>query len=336
MQTVFKISKKKMWVFYLKKMFEGTNDFQIMPSTPPVIEADPNTSRRLRQTQTSFDAPSEVTPLPLRDSNQAFMLLNLTHKAHRPRSEYPGFRILGAFPSLESIHAHIKKHFEGSDCSLFVTPAHELMGICESTEQQQNVEYNTRLIDDISKLHSDAAELREREFIKNVQERKTGSLGESTFSKQRIQLPEEKKEPLIGQETGSLPATACIAKQNFAAIITLSDLRPAALNGSIRKEPLLAILGVFATEEEASNYGKYTASKQYPKCAIDIVDLFSWCFPENIDTDQIKEVYGSDQLNDIMRGRKENTKLTERFMSWCDQNNVQPAVTELENPAPPL
>jgi len=316
-----------------------SQDYAPMPEQP-ILEVDEKTNRRLRQTKTEFNAPANITPLPLRNENHAYILVNVTHRDQRPKNMFPGFRILGAFPDPASVTQHVNQYFKGSDCSMFVTPAHQLMAICSSTDRQQNLDYNKKHIDTLVQLHNDAAEKRDTDFKDNVAQRKTGDLGKSMFAKQhtkkkhvskRKEIMKEKFDTAIKdlKKTSVLSSSACIAKQNFAAVIILSDMRNVALTGEKDQEPLLAVLDVFGTEEEATNYAKYTASKQYPKCAIDIVDLYGWCFPENIDTDKIKEVYGSDQLNDIMQGRKDNMNMTDKFEAWCKENNVEPQITEL-------
>lgn len=319
---------------------DPSKDYESMPVQPPLIEEDEETHRRLVKTKTTFSAPTDVTLLPLRNDNHALILVNITHRGHRPRSIYPGFRILGAFPDAQSVSEHVSKHFEGSECSMYVTPAHQLMAICHSTDRQTDLQYNREHIDSLVNLHNIAAETRDEDFKKNVEDRKTGDLGKSMFAKRyknqttqsaRISLVKKTFDKTIQElkKTSTLSSSVCIAKQSFAAVIILSDIRSIALKGDTDKEPLLAVLDVFGTEEDATNYAKYTASKQYPKCAIDIVDLYGWCFPENIDTDKIKEVYGSEQLNDIMQGRKDNLNITNKFEEWCRENKIEPHVTEV-------
>jgi hypothetical protein len=311
-----------------------TNDYDSAPEKPPILEEDPETHRRLLQTTTDFELPSGVTAPPLRNENHAFVLVNFTHRGHRPKSLYSGFRILGAFPDEDVLKRHIAQHYEGDDCSLFVLPVHQLTPICSSLENQQNVEYNKTQIETLVRLHSELVDASNKDFKKNVEDAKTGKTGKSLFARKYRMLHDkstaEPKETFDNlKKTSTLSATCCIAKQNFAAIIILSDIRPDAHKKD--KEPVMAILDIFDTEEDCSNYAKYTASKQYPKCAIDVVDMYSWCFPENIDIEQIKEVYGNAQLNDIMQGRKDQQQTTSKFEEWCKENNIQPTVTEVED-----
>jgi len=319
---------------------EPTNQYNSAPTKSPEKDQDLETHRRLDQTKTGFETPAGITAPPLQNDNHALVLLNFTHQGHRPRSTYPGFRVLGAFPTEGAVKQHIHQHYEDSDCSLFVTPAHQLTVVCASTERQQDSQHNKMQIETLVELHNNSVEKRDADFQKNIEESKTGKTGQSLFAREyqtrqkknsRVELMEKKFEETITKlkKTSTLPSTCCIAKQNFAAVIILTDIRPTAASGEKDKEPALAVLGVFATEEDATNYAKYTASKQYPKCAIDVVDMYGWCFPENIDTEKIKEVYGNDQLNDIMQGRKDQQKTTDQFQEWCKENKIEPEVTEI-------
>lgn len=317
----------------MQRLFREKN-FNAEKAKEYIMEPAAPQERRLVDSKTEFIPPPGFTPLPLRDDNQQFILLNIAHQSHRPRSKFPGFRILGAFPDMESISAHVAQNFQNSDCSLFATPAHQLMSICSSTERQQDLEFNRRHIDELVQLHKEVADQRDLDFKRNVEEKKTGSVGQSLFAKQsqapRISEAAEKKfeDAMIGlKKTSTLTAASCLPKQNFAAVIFLSDIRQS--EEEILKEPLIAVLAVFSTEEDTINYAKYTASRNYPKCDINVIDLYAWCFPENIDVNQIKEVYGNEQLNSIMQGRKENMEQSKRFATWCTENKVEPNIIEI-------
>lgn len=305
--------------------------------TPPPSEPlpeDPVTHRRLRETKTDFTVPPGVIPLPLKNDDHALTLLNIAHKNHRPRSRYPGFRILGAFPDTQTMQDHISKYYDNSECSLLAVPTHQLMPIFTSTEKQQDITHVQKHTELLVDLYSKHIAKTDSDFKENINASKGGKVGESLYGKGKAKSAvavDTKFEETVKElkKTGSLSGSACIAKQNFAVIIIIPDSRPEALSGLIDKEPLLSVLDVFATEDDATKYAKYTASKQYPKCTIDVVDMYAWGFPEHVDTDKIQEVYGSDQLNDIMSGRKDNASMTEAFQKWCAENNIKPQVTEL-------
>ena len=131
-----------------------------------------------------------------------------------------------------------------------------------------------------------------------------------------------------------MSVAAKIAGQSFAAIIVLSDIRKSVTKGKAKPEPCIAILDVFGDEDAARNYAQHTASKTYPKCDIDVVELYQWHFPENIDPDKVKDIYGHKRLNEIMTARKENQDLANDFESWCKENGLEPTYTDVEADRP--
>jgi hypothetical protein len=112
-------------------------------------------------------------------------------------------------------------------------------------------------------------------------------------------------------EPEPLSQTSRLSGQCHAVVVHLTDssVRPE----GAPLEPAFAFLGCFATVEDALRYGKFTAAPKYPKCMIDIVDMYEWIFPEHVNFDDIKEIYGNKQLNDLMRGRKESIANAQRF-----------------------
>jgi hypothetical protein len=304
------------------------------------LEEDPaledlvtSTQRKLVVEKTSFHG-STVSTQPLRNSNHAVVLLNLTHRHQRPRHKYPGFRILGAFPNEKSLKLHVSKHCEGSEASLFMTPVHQLLPICQSDALQADREHNKTQIDALVEIYNSAADARDADFKSNVAKSVTGAVGDSMYQSKLKCIEAIEKAPYIEDAEEGLPhhlaASAQIVDQRFAAIIVLSDIRDAVKEGRALPEPCLAILGVFATEEEAVQYAKFTASKAFPKCDVDVVDTCVWHFPENIHPDKVKDVYGSSRLDQVMTARKENAGISADFESWCRDNGIEPDITEIQ------
>jgi hypothetical protein len=314
--------------------------------TPAPIEPIPendNQNRRLRRTKAKFEVPVGVTTFPLVNNNHKFILCNFTHLEHRPMSRFPGFRILGAFSNIEQLKSHQRLHYPTPECSMFALAAHELSAICSCTEKQNDPEFINQHVETIVKLYEDSIEKINEDFEENVQKSATGKVGKSTFAK-TTKTKKSEKQKFVTQKykqtvenmpkTNVLSASACVAKQSFAVIITIKDTRPHALTGECEKEPLLAVLDVFATEENAQVYAKYTASRHYGKCSIDVVDMYEWCFPEHIDIDKIKEVYAQEKLNHIMQGRKDQIETTKKFEEWCSANNVEPQYVDVDETQP--
>jgi hypothetical protein len=296
-----------------------------------------NTTRRLTIETSSWDnKPFDDASINL---DHSIILLNLCHNSHRPMHKYPGFRILGAFPNMNSLQLHVKKYYEHTEASLWATPVHQLMTICKSTEDQINISYNKKQIERLVEIYEDAADTRNREFKENVENQKSGAVGQSiykskiickeTIEKNGKMFDEEHKNDKIDRIPHDISFSGKIVNQSFAVIITLSDIRKVVKNGKAVPEPCIAILDVFESETSAIQYSKTTASKLYPKCDIDIVDMYSWNFPENINPDKITELYSQKRLNDVMNTRKQNNEMAEDFEGWCASNNVEQSVIEI-------
>ena len=296
-----------------------------------------NTTRRLTIEKTSWDSkPTDGTSI---NPDHSIILLNLCHNNHRPMHKYPGFRILGAFPNMNSLQLHVKKNYEHSEASLWATPVHQLMTICKSTEDQTNVSYNKKQIERLVEIYEDAADKRNREFKETVDKGKTGTVGQSiykskiicteTIEKNGKLFDEEHKNDEINRIPHDLSFSGKIINQSYAVIITLSDIRKVVKTGKSVPEPCIAILDVFESEESAIKYSKTVASKSYPKCDIDVVDMYSWHFPENINPDKIKELYGHKRLDEVMNTRKQNNEMSQDFQEWCTSNNVEQSTVEI-------
>ena len=140
---------------------------------------------------------------------------------------------------------------------------------------------------------------------------------------------EEHKNDQLDRIPHDLSFSGKIINQSFAVIITLSDIRKVVKAGKAVPEPCIAILDVFESEESAIKYSKSTASKSYPKCDIDIVDMYSWHFPENINPDKIKELYAHKRLDEVMNTRKQNNEIAQDFEQWCISNNIEQPTVEI-------
>lgn len=300
-------------------------------------EANPS-ARRLTIEKTNFTRGTSETPLL--NEMHGLILLNITHQQQRPRHQYPGFRILGAFPNERALYHHVNQYYKGSYASLRMTPVHQLMTICESDVLQDDPAHNKRQIEALVKIYSDAADARDVDFKKNVENGSTGSVGESIYKSriQCIKTMEKKAEHYKSEHENdgvdrlphNISASAQISDQRFAVVIILSDIRPVVIAGDGLPEPCVAILDVFSTEEHAMVYAKQTATNAYPKCDVDVVDMYVWHFPENIHPDKIKDVYGHKRLNEVMEARKENSDLANDYQLWCKENDIEPTAPEVD------
>ena len=310
------------------------------PDTPP-IESLP---RRIQTFDTEFKVPDDITPYPLRTPAQQFVLLNIAHKNHRPTHEQPAFRIIGAFATREEVAAYVAEHYPNPKESIFACPVHQLIPLCKSHGKQLDGEYCQRTIDDIIALHENLLKTKNEDFKQSIANQQIGTIGSSlTAAREKarkhrensshVKLVSEKfKSRTAGfQPVGiAMPNSKCIAKQQFAVVIVLQDIRTKPLHGEAELEPLIAVLFVAGAKEDASAYSRYTASKVYKDCTIDVVDMYQWLFPESIEADTIQaEEYGNQELNGIMQARNANKSQMSEYERWYAENGADDGVTRV-------
>ena len=123
-----------------------------------------------------------------------------------------------------------------------------------------------------------------------------------------------------------LSQTVNVMSQKYAVVIVMRDLRESVLTCVFPPEPLFAVLDVFDNIEDAEFYSRFTATKQYPWCSIDIVDMYQRLFPENKNVEQVREVYADEGLDDIMAGRKDSMNNASKYERWCAATKNKPDV----------
>lgn len=309
----------------------------------PVIEVNDEhvegKVRRLQKMKTSFELPSGTVALPLQNDAHRFIFVHIAHQSHRPISIYPAIRILGAFSTEDEVKDWIKQYY-GTDqsCSSWLTVSHQLLVLCESTSKQLNQKYFQDHMKTLLSFHENLQNKSQTDFDENVENRKIGKTGCSLYAKDN-KLKQKHNQTELKQfknKIKNLPSTTQLSQsvrvngQNFAVIIILRDLRQLVLEKKTVAEPGIAILDVFSELDDALHYAKYTASKHYSTCSIDVVDMYQWIFPENVDTDAIPEMYGNEQLNDIMVGRKDTNANVAKYEEYCKEHNLNPDVTSVD------
>lgn len=320
---------------------ETVDDLKEIGSEKRLLE---HGKRRIRfgEKASRTSSSSDSKKIPLFNPQHAFVLVNFTHIGQRPSSQFPGFRIMGAFPSKEAATLFQQRHHSDSKLSFWCIPTHQLAVICKSSELHQNRAHNRRQIEALVQLYDEMDAKSDKDFDKNVKEQKTGKRTDSVccrklkVCKRLKEEAEKKKNEFNEQQESSTPinyevmAKHIIHNQRFAAIIVLSDIRDEVVDAEEIPEPCVAVLDVFADKELAISYAKTVARNQYPKLHIDVVDMYEFLFPENIHTDKVNESYGDRMLDEIMQSRKENLSETKRYREWCRKNGYKENFISLE------
>ncbi len=290
------------WV--LKKMKKG------LPDPPEKREG-----RHITRESSAFTPPEGLVPPPLL-SDHHFFLYNLAHEHQIPASDKPAIRLLGAFQTEEDAREMVP---ENPSVSYFISPTHKFVPILSSVDASAQ-----DTIADISELHGQLIAQNDKDFEDMIENQRQGKAGNSVKTirqqSERTRIA-RKVETSHMKSCPQITGDRCIAGQNVAVITVLQDIRPSSLRGEQPLEPLIAVLYVAPTVEEATNYAKYTAAKHYPRNVMFVVDMYKWLFPEDVNLEEIANVeYSNETLSEIVnkaRARKAQIRDMEKENPEC-------------------
>jgi hypothetical protein len=94
--------------------------------------------------------------------------------------------------------------------------------------------------------------------------------------------------------------------QTFAVISILEDITHEAIHGADDAEPAVCVWTAAATPEECTAFCK-GVGKTIP-FNLDVVHMYEFLFPQEVDMDNVQEVYRDEELNNIMAARKSEAK----------------------------
>lgn len=279
--------------------------------------------------------------LPFDDPEQQVVLLNITHRQQIPKSKIPGFRICGAFKDIEklkrhAIHSGGPAAYGGSN--LIKADVHKKFLICSSLEKQQNASYVLGKIDELTQKYTKTLQFHAEEFQENKEKRQQGKTGLSQVEKvkkisSRKQLLDKKfeDEKENGSETGDVSRNAEVRNQSVAVVTIMNDSSAPVLNGSEDPEPIVIVWGCFENESQAKHYIYNTASKFVKDVMLDVVNMYEWVFPTEIEkrVDELTEEFRNPSLNKVMNSRKSQKKSVMSYSDWCKQEGQEPAMLEI-------
>ena len=321
-----------------KDMKQSSEAAEFDLKTPDIITADTpslaqlheerKNSRRIQRFSSEFKQPEDdMKPLPLRTSAQQVMVFNLTHRNQRPKCPRPGFRILGIFPDIGTGEAFIHDNYRDSKETVFWANLFQLIPVMASTQRQSDLVACLAHVKELTGLHERVLAKANDDFEANIVNQRTGKVGLSAKARRdNLKKTRDKSSRMkllkakFAADTKSMPksathvaGSATISNQSHAVIVTLPDIRRSALVGAMELEPLFAVLFV-GSVETCEHYSKFTASKALKGCSIDIVDMYSWLFPEDVNPDDIgKEVFGGAKLDLIMKTKRKTEALVEEY-----------------------
>jgi hypothetical protein len=305
------------------------------------VENDPTPldfdTRKLHKYETDFKIPDDITPFPLRTVSQTVALVHMTHKNQRPKSLNPGIRIIGAFSTPEEAVTFTETHFPNSkEAPMWIT-MHQLVPICKSLESQMDRDYIVSTIENIIAVHDKVITDNKKRYEEDLASKRSGESGHSVSKiRQKYQSTRkdngrtkairaqfEQNAETAGTVGNALSGNQAVQGQSFAVIVTLQDIRTKSLKGNADLEPLVAVLFLAKSLEDAKIYAKYTASKVYKNCCIDIIDACQWVFPEAVDIHPQTQ-YGHEELSLIMKSKETNKAMVDACAAWHEEKDRTP------------
>jgi hypothetical protein len=309
--------------------------------------------RRNQVRQTNEEQPETPTPTPtgsdevsgllLSNHGYTFAVVNKAHRGLNPRCKRPGFRILGLFMSeegdyrnwLDDLREHNQIYVDSADgqtkCklgALHKLPLLKYMLVPKNESRDRDREYTECKIEAIKQTHLEHLEMAKQEFMEHREKRVQGKMGLS-LEKQRENAKEKRKrEPREKalrrkdaqtreahgdmKEVARVPRMLEMRNQNHAIIIVLNDVTSDTLSAKDDPEPAVMVLDTFDTCEDAEKY--MNRLKNYVFCMnLDIVDMYVWHFPEDVDFDKVKEKYRNPEQDKVMSEKKNRKQEVENM-----------------------
>lgn len=248
------------------------------------------------------------------------VLANIGHRNRNPRCDRAAVRILGVFDDLDAAKRHLQ---DAGTCDVDVhaAPVGDFFVLMRDPGQDE-FGHRQRL------LATHKRRLREHteEFEANRVAQKAGEI-----RAQRRPNCEPLTIPADGEIARSVSRAMEVRMQRFAVVSILGDVEEADQD---LKQPGVCIYEVFDSEAEAKTYVREVLGKRVLNYNLDVVALYEWLFPTNVDLNQVEEEYRVSELTEIMNHRKKEGQNVEAFRQLCaERGEVAPEIV-IGEPAP--
>lgn len=234
------------------------------------------------------------------------VVVNIGHHARSPRCERSALRVLGVFNDAEEATAHFADWTP--DIDVHCAPLGEWFVMmrdagCDEVSHLAALKkgYDLRL-----KRHAE-------EFESNRIEQRCGGVSKSSE-------PVPKSQPSLetGVSVAQVPRHKELRMQRFCVVSVLPDTKEADPDS---QQPAVCVWDVFDTEEEARAHAKNVLSKKVFDYHLDVVAMYEWLFPTNLDLSQVVEEYRNEDLSRIMQHRKTEKERVENFVRLCEHRD---------------
>jgi hypothetical protein len=239
------------------------------------------------------------------------VLLNIGHHKRNPVCSRAAFRILGVFADVREIELHLASaDLKHSDVDVHAVSLGQWFVIMRDKGENEAAH-----LDSIRSRHKLRLQQHAEEFEANRSQQRTGqvSQGVSHALEAAPEADQADRDPVMPIRPNSE-----VRMQHFAVVSVLHDHAEPVPD---EQQPGVCIWAVFDTEKEALAHVRENLSKKVFEYHLDIVALYEWLFPTNVDLSQLEEEYRTPELDEIMRHRKKEKENVENFRRLCEQRN---------------
>lgn len=279
--------------------------------------------------------------MPFNNEQQAYVVYSLSQG--RPDTNglapypvdlsNPGLCLYGAFPTAEEAREHALEVSDLQKWSVLIGRTHVWnVGIRDAGRIGKEQEVVERMLrreegrreEEREDFETNVSKLKEETTEKDEDE-EGGDEKEERPSKRRDGGGDEERKKGTPFPEGKAKARRAkagteVRGQKFAVLSVLPDpLCPSKDKQISSPEFLFRVYAFFETEAEASSYAKNVAGEEVFDHDIDVVLSCEWIFPQSMGDNALSDVYRDEELDKIMKFRKNQPKEVERYKRWKDK-----------------
>lgn len=250
---------------------------------------------------------------------EGVVLLNIAHTHRTPRCDVAAVRVLGIFPTVDNARKHAQAY--PCDCTVRAVPVRRwcLLAIREDTDEMVKLQR-------IGEAHRKMLRRHEEDFWENTSSHSTGMVTERLAPEDR----DNSVSAIAGEDSpAALSRAAEVRNQQFAVVSIIDDYTTCDRH---EKEPAFIVWSAHSTEDECKEAVKTKIAHSASDVHLDVVCMYEWLLPANLDLSKVTEEFRDEQLTQLMQHRKTEQQRVQDFRAQCNQGDVPAPCIDLGLP----
>lgn len=325
---------------FAPKENEKVVDAQRAALSERLQECDPlaNRERGSRVPDKQYARPISSLWEQLNEQGFKYVMYMTAHTQLSPRSPRPAYNILGFFQKRSLAMAHYKSillpSFGGTPPgNIGLSRTLQYFLIPTTMDKMRDGSYTNDKIERLKSNHLSTVRAQNEEFQDNLEHQKAGKQGQSVGSKRKAEKAEKRKKTRKRafkdhvrknemEGVGPISRSAEVRYQNFVAVVHLRDNTEDALSGQTQPEPAILPIRPFNSEDEGVKWITDQGSKFVYSMHLDVMCMYDWIWPEDVDEDKIPNSFRNKKLDNIMSVKNDKAEEVKDFAQWCEANDM--------------